>query len=113
MRATPDDSSHARTLSYDPAGTLEAGLAAHQYSGCSFELDLVAQRDPVGAHHGDLRLEAGPAAINGTAMHPHQAEAAALVEAQRIDVVVGSDDPQAGTPLPPGQLRGRTFIASP
>jgi hypothetical protein len=46
-------------------------------------------------------------------MHPHQAEAAALVEAQRIDVVVGGDDPQAGTPLPPGQLRGRTFIASP
>ena len=75
--------------------------ARHSCSGLSFELDLVAQRDPVGAHRGDLRLEAGTAAINGTAVHPHQAEAAALVETQRINVVVGGNDPQPGAPLPP------------
>jgi hypothetical protein len=39
-------------------------------------------------------------------MHPHQAEAAALVEPQRINVVVGRDDPQPGASLPPGQLPG-------
>jgi hypothetical protein len=43
------------------------------------------------------------AAINGTAVHPHQAEAAALVETQRITVVVGGNDPQAGAPLPPAR----------
>jgi hypothetical protein len=72
-----------------------------------FELDLIAQRDPVGARRRDLRLEAGPAAVNGTAVHPHQAEAAALVETQRINVVVGGNDPQPGAPVPPGQLPGR------
>jgi hypothetical protein len=106
------------------------------------ELDLVAQRDPVGAHRGDLGLEAGPAAINGTAMHPHQAEAAALVppwhvgkHAQQLPVgglrdkrrmVQGMDQfPQPGRPetvVPVqerlgrslvGGLRGRTFTASP
>ena len=78
-----------------------------QCSRLLFELDLIAQRDPVGAHRRDLRLEAGTAAINSTAMHPHQAEAAALVEAQRVNVVIGGNDPQAGAPLPPGQLPGR------
>ena len=34
-----------------------------------FELDLVAQRNPVGARHGDLRLQIGAAVINGTPMH--------------------------------------------
>ena len=40
-------------------------------------------------------------------MHPHQAEATALVETQRINVIVGGDHPQAGAPLPPGQVPGR------
>jgi hypothetical protein len=34
----------------------------HQRSGLLLQLDLVAQRDPVSAHLGDLRLEAGAAA---------------------------------------------------
>ena len=40
-------------------------------------------------------------------MHPHQAEAWALVESERVNVVVGGNDPQAGAPRPPGQLPGR------
>ena len=76
----------------------------HWCSGLSFEFDFVAQRDPVGADRGDLRLEAGTAAINSTAMHPHQAEAATLVKTQGINVVVSGNDPQAGAPLPSGQM---------
>ena len=75
-------------------------------SGLLFELDLIAQGDAVGARHGDLRLQPGPAAINSTAVHGHQAEAAALVETQRIKVVVRGDYPQAHAPLLPGQLPG-------
>ena len=40
-------------------------------------------------------------------MHPHQAEAAALVETQCINIVVGGNDPQAAAPLPLGKLSGR------
>ncbi len=40
-------------------------------------------------------------------MHPHQAEAAALVETQRIDVVISGNDPQAGASLPCGQMPDR------
>ena len=72
-----------------------------------FELDLIAQGDAVGARRRDLRLEAGPAAINSTAVHGYQAEAAALVETQRINIVVCSDYPQACAPLLPGQLPDR------
>jgi hypothetical protein len=67
--------------------------AWHQCSRLLLELNLVAQRDPVGAHRGDLGLEAGTAAINGTAMNPRQAEAAALVETQGINIIVGGNDP--------------------
>jgi len=71
--------------------------AWQQCSRLLFELDLIAQRDLVGAHRREVRLEAGTAAVSSTAMHPHQAEAAALVEAQRVNVVVGGNDPQAAT----------------
>src|SRR5437016_9600553 len=79
-------------------------IARRQYSRLLFELDLIAQGDAVGAHRRDLRLQARPAAINSTAVHGHQAEAAALVETQRIDVVVCRNYPQACAPLLPGQL---------
>jgi hypothetical protein len=46
-------------------------------------------------------------------MHGHQAEAAALVETQCINVVVGGNDPQATTPLPPGKLPDRLDQGSP
>jgi hypothetical protein len=39
-------------------------------------------------------------------MHLHQAKPAALAGPQRINVVVGGDDPQPGAPLPSGQLPG-------
>src|ERR1700687_6020812 len=64
-----------------------------------FELDLIARRTPVGARHGDLRLQVDTAAINGTAMYGDKAKAAALVKTQRINVVVGGNDAQAGAPL--------------
>lgn len=41
------------------------------------------------------RLQAGSAVINGTAMHADKAEAAALVKAQRINIVIGGNDPKA------------------
>jgi len=82
-------------------------IARRQCSRLLFELDLIAQEDAVGAHRRDLRLQAGPAAINSTAVQGHQAEAAALVETQRINVVVCSNDPQAGAPVLPGQLPDR------
>ena len=72
------------------------------------KLDLIAQRNPIGAHHGDLRLQIGAAAISGTAMHGDEAKPAALVKAQRIHVVIGGNDPKAGAPLlrrqPPDRL---------
>ena len=88
-----------------------------------FELDLIAQRNPVGAHDGDFRLQVGAAAINGTAVDSSEAKAAALVKTQRIDIVVGGNDPKAGAPLScrarnawtaawSAASRGRTFIAS-
>jgi hypothetical protein len=40
-------------------------------------------------------------------VHGHQAEAATLVETQRINVIVRSNYPQARAPLLPGQLPGR------
>jgi NADP-dependent 3-hydroxy acid dehydrogenase YdfG len=55
-----------------------------------FEFELVSQRDPVVARERDLGLQASPAAINGAAMHADQAEAAALVKAQRINNGVGA-----------------------
>jgi hypothetical protein len=82
-------------------------IARRQCSRLLFELDLIAQGDAVGAHRRDLRLQAGPAAIYSTAMHGHQAEAAALVETQRINVVVCSNYPQTRAPLLPGQLPDR------
>jgi hypothetical protein len=82
-------------------------IARRQCSRLLFELYLIAQGDAVGAHRRDLRLQAGPAAINSTAVHGHQAEAAALVETQRINVVVCRNDPQPCAPLLPGQLPDR------
>ncbi len=50
------------------------------------------------------------AAINGAAMHRHQAEAAALTETQTetqcINFVIGGNDPKWAASLPPGQLPG-------
>jgi len=72
-----------------------------------FELDLIAQRNPVGARHGDLRLQVDTAAINGTAMHSDKAKAAPLVKTQRVNVVVGGNDPQTGASLLRRQLLDR------
>jgi hypothetical protein len=82
-------------------------IARRWCSRLLFELDLIAQRDAVGAHRRDLRLQPGPAVINSTAVHGHQAEAAALVETQGINIVVRGNHPQARAPLLPGQLPGR------
>lgn len=71
------------------------------------ELELIAQRNSIGARNGDLRLQIGAAAINGTAMHGDEAKAATLVKTQRIYVVVGGNDPKAGAPLPRRQLLDR------
>src|SRR5216110_1798608 len=69
-----------------------------------FEFELVSQRDPVIARERDLGLQTGPAVINGTAMHAHEAEAAALIKAQRINIVIGGNDPQASAPVLHRQL---------
>jgi hypothetical protein len=81
--------------------------ARHLCSGLFLEFELVSQRDPVVAHERDLGLQAGPAVINGTAMHAHQAETATLVKAQRINIVIGGNDPQAPAPVLHRQLLNR------
>ena len=45
--------------------------------------------------------------INGTAMYANQAEAAALVKAQRINVVIGGNDPKASASVLHRQLLDR------
>lgn len=45
--------------------------------------------------------------INGTAMHVNEAEGAALVKAQRINIVIGGNDPQARVPVLHRQLLDR------
>ena len=82
-------------------------IARRQCSRLLFELDLIAQGDAVGANCRDLGLQASPAVINSTAVHRHQAKATALVETQRINVVVCSNYPQACAPLLPDQLPDR------
>ena len=73
-------------------------------SGPFLEFNLVAQRDPVRACRRDLGLQPSAAVVDCAAVHGGQAETAALVEAQRIDVVVGGDEPQAGAPVLGRQL---------
>ena len=58
-------------------------------------LELVAQRDPVVADRRDLGLQRRPALVDRARVQRGEAEPAALVEAQRVDVVVGGDQPQA------------------
>lgn len=55
------------------------------------ELELIADRDVVVAHRWDLRLQARPAVVHCALVQRRQAEAAALVEPQRVQV--GGDQP--------------------
>jgi hypothetical protein len=41
-----------------------------------FGFEVVSQRDPVAARKRDLRLQTGPAMMNGIAMHARGAETA-------------------------------------
>lgn len=66
-----------------------------------------AAQDPVVSHQRDLGFQAGPAVINGAAMHAGEAEAAALVKAQRINIVIGGNDPKAGASVLQRQLLDR------
>ena len=71
------------------AGRLVKGAAALYRPG---EVDLVAERDTVVADLGDLRLVLpGPVDLAGPELG--QPEATALVEAERVDVVVGGGEP--------------------
>jgi hypothetical protein len=54
-------------------------------SGPFFELDLVAQRDPVVACYQDLRLQVGAAVVDRAAVQGSEAEAATLIKAQPIN----------------------------
>jgi hypothetical protein len=58
------------------------------------EFDLVAQPDSVVAGQGESQAFADAAAISGARMQGGEAEAAALLGAQRINVVVGRDEPR-------------------
>src|SRR5579875_2900535 len=61
------------------------------------EVDLVVQRDAVIAHRRDLGL-ALPGPVHGTGPQLGQPEAAALVEPERVDVVVGGGEPDLAAP---------------
>jgi hypothetical protein len=82
-------------------GSVHAAIAttasSQSVTSCEVELELqlVADRDAEFTGGGYRWLEACAAAIDGARMEPHEVEAAALVEAERIEVVVGRDQPQA------------------
>jgi hypothetical protein len=81
--------------------------SGHQLPSCArrwrsqslLELDLVPQRDAVAPYWGDFGLQLGSAVVDRAAVQGGQAKAPPLIEAQRVDVVVGSDEPQAGAAL--------------
>src|SRR4051794_40856714 len=82
------------------------------------QLELVSEWDAVGAHGGDLRLEGAPTLVDRPGTEPRQAEAATLVEAQGIDIVVGGHHPEPGAPgstcgVDDGRDQGRPDAAAP
>src|SRR2546426_3430197 len=58
----------------------------------AFQLDLVHEGDPVISHRADAGLEP-PGLRDRIAMHRDEAEPPALIEAQRVEVVVARDEP--------------------
>ena len=70
------------------------------------QLDLVPDRDTVLADERDRRLEAA-GRLTEVTMHRDELETAALVEAERIQIVVGGDEPQAGTAGAGGRVPDR------
>src|SRR5207302_8065170 len=60
-----------------------------------YELQLVPDRDPVVTELGDLRLDRGPDLVVEPRTKRRQAHPPALVKAQRVQVVVGGDQPEA------------------
>lgn len=75
----------------------EADRAAGGGSQSLLKLQLVPQRDAVATQWGDFGFQPGPAVVDRAAVQNGQAKAPPLVEAQRVDVVIGGDEPQAGT----------------
>jgi hypothetical protein len=67
------------------------------------EFDLVAQRNSVLTHLGNLRFKSHAAVIDRPRVDGRESKAASLIEAKRIDVVVGGDEPQARTAEIAGQ----------
>jgi hypothetical protein len=73
----------------------------------------------VSAHHRDLRLQSRPTVVDRARAQRRKPEAAALVEAQRVDAVVRRDQPRAsaarraGDPLDLGDQRGTEAVRLP
>ena len=66
------------------------GLCFQQH----FQFNLVPQRDVIVTDPGDFGLD-GARVLHGVWVKRRQRKAAFLVEAQRIEVIVGGDQPQA------------------
>jgi hypothetical protein len=62
--------------------------------GCT-QFDLIPDGDAVVANHGKLWLEGAACLVDRPAPDSAQPEAPALVEPQRINVVVGGEHPEA------------------
>src|SRR6516162_8944366 len=69
------------------------------------EVDLVVKRDAVVTDPGNLRL-ALPGLVDGAGPEFGQPEAAALVEAERVDVVVGGGEPDLAAAEQPRLAHG-------
>ena len=65
------------------------------------QLNFVAHRDTERAYERNLRFEIGQYLIHRIRMNGHEPEASALIEAERVQVVVGGDQPDAVEVLVP------------
>src|SRR5579862_553843 len=74
--------------------------------GRQLDLELVADPQPVLSPFGNRGLEP-PGLVDGAMMHRRQSHPAVLVEGDRVQVVIGGDQPEPATPLASGALGHR------